>query len=325
MKEIFDIRRFGALAWKFYRENAKTILIFLGVMIVVTFVVECGFNPFKPEYKALGEGYDKARYFGNFAGKFAGMFWGLLGLFSIFVAGYSFKEVMSKKKASSVLLLPASSFEKMLLATLNATVVVVLLHLAVFYGTANVACSFKYAAYDRSAVESFTESWFGNNVPVLKEGEKWIRPEVGNVFGFVRKLSKKVMYGKVVERKEDGTIARVEEVYFSPFLLWNLLMIYWTYFVFVFMWGAITFRKHSALLTVLLHICCFLLLGWLTYEVSGAWCWHIPKEDKSLYGLYFYTTKLSPELLSPYWLLLSYVFPLTYLGIIWKKFKTKQV
>lgn len=324
MKEIFDIRRFGALAWKFYRENAKTILIFLGVMIVVTFVVECGFNPFKPEYKALGEGYDKARYFGNFTGKFWGMFWGLLGLFSIFVAGYSFKEVMSKKKSSSALLLPASSFEKVLLAILNATVVVVLLHLAVFYSTANVACSFKYGAYDRSAVVGFADSWFGNKVPVLKEGEKWIRPEVGNVFGFVRKMSLKSVIN-VDGEGENGIEVKMKKVYFTPFLLWNLLIVCWTYFVFVFMWGAITFRKHSALLTVLLHGCCFLLLGWLTYEVGEAWSWHIPREERSLYELGFYTSQLSPRILSPYWLLLSYVFPLTYLGIIWKKFKTKQV
>ena len=324
MKEIFDIRRFGALAWKFYRENAKTILIFLGVMIVVTFVVECGFNPFKTEYKALDGVYDEARYFGNFAGKFAGMFWGLLGMFSIFVAGYSFKEVMSKKKASSVLLLPASSFEKMLLATLNATVVVVLLHLAVFYATANIACSFKYGAYNQSSVESFTISWVGHKVPVLKEGEKWIRPEVGNVFWFVRKMSLKSAI-RVDGESKDGVEIKVEKVYFTPFLLWNLLIVCWTYFVFVFMWGAITFRKHSALLTVLLHVCCFLLLGWLTYEAGEAWCWNVPREEWSLYGLNFYTSKLSPELLSPYWLLLSYVFPLTYLGIIWKKFTTKQV
>lgn len=62
MKEIFDICRFWALARKYYRENMKTILIFLGVMIIVTLVFVCGFNPFEPEYTELDDMYTEADY-----------------------------------------------------------------------------------------------------------------------------------------------------------------------------------------------------------------------------------------------------------------------
>ncbi len=78
MKEIFDICRFKALAWKYYRENMKTILIFLGVMVVVTFMVVCKFNPFRMEYTSL---YTESNYLDRYYGMFAKIFWGLLGFF----------------------------------------------------------------------------------------------------------------------------------------------------------------------------------------------------------------------------------------------------
>ena len=90
------------------------------------------------------------------------------------------------------------------------------------------------------------------------------------------------------------------------------------------MWGALTFRKRSVLLTIFLHGLFFLFLGWLIYRVGTASWWRVSREDMMLYELYFYNTSIfTPPSLS--WLLFLYVVPLTYMGIIWKKFKNKQV
>ncbi|NCE71696.1 hypothetical protein D1136_02050 [Odoribacter sp. Z80] len=318
MKEIFDICRFKALAWKYYRENMKTILIFLGVMVVVTFMVVCKFNPFRMEYTSL---YTGSNYLDRYYGMFAKIFWGLLGFFLLFAASYSFADFMSGKKSFGALLLPASSFEKLLLAILNSTVVVFLLHVAVFYSVAHVACSYKYTGFKEADKIAVAESWSGFSYPVLTSGAEIVHPKVGNVFSVVDRFSESSAYTREVE---DGTGVRKERtVYFTPFVVWNLLIMYWLYFVFVFMWGSITFRKRSALLTILVHGLFFLFLGWLVYRV-GTVFWKIPREEAMLYGLYFYNTgELVP--LSASWLLLLYIVPLTYVGIIWKKLKNKQV
>lgn len=318
MKEIFDIRRFGALAYKFYRENAKTILIFLGVMVVVTFIMVCQFNPFRLEYTSLRAGMD---YSNRFYGMFTRIFWGLLGFFQLFAASYSFADFMSGKKSFGALLLPASSFEKLLLAVLNTTVVVFLLYLAVFYGVAQVACSYKYIGFQEDDKIAVAESWSGFSYPVLMPGAEIVHPEVGNVFSVVDGFSETSAYTREV--KDETGMRKESTVYLTPFIVWNLLIMFKLYFVFVFMWGSITFRKRSVLLTILVHGLFFLFLGWLVYRI-GTSIWKTPREDAMLYGLYFYNTgEFFPP--SASWLLLLYAVPLTYAGVIWKKLKNKQV
>ncbi len=324
MKEIFDICRFWALARKYYRENMKTILIFLGVMIIVTLVFVCGFNPFEPEYTELDDMYTEADYLELFSGKFTLIFWGLLGVFSMVVASYSFVDFMSVKKSFGALLLPASSFEKLLLVTLNSTVVILLVYLAIFYGITNAACSFKYMAYDKSDRIAYSDSWLGFTYPVLKPGTEIVHPKVINVFYFVDKISEVSAYFQAAQEHGSVGIKKTQKIYGTSFLVWNFLIIHWTYFVFMFMWGALTFRKRSVLLTIFLHGLFFLFLGWLIYRVGTASWWRVSREDMMLYELYFYNTSIfTPSSLS--WLLFLYVVPLTYMGVIWKKFKNKQV
>lgn len=321
MKEIFDIHRFGAFAFKYYCENLKTILIFVGVMIIVTFLTVCMFNPFQSEYLGFSTQFTKEDFIWHYEERFALFFWILLGIFSIIAASYSFVDVMSRRKANSALLLPASTFEKFLLGILNSTVLVLLLHFAIFYGSANVACSYKYGGLEEM---NFTKSSVLNiQVPLLKPGQEIVRPKVGNVFYFVNKFSASKTY---LMENERGELVEVKnEAYITPFLSWNLLIISWLYFVGLFLWGAITFRKLSALLTILLHGLFFLLVGFITYRI-GETCFRGPREESMLYGLYFLNTdsKMAsppPALL----LMLLYVFPITYIGVIWKKFKNKQV
>ena len=50
MNEVFEYRRFGALARKYYRENRRLGIIFLGIIGIITFLCLCKFNPFLREY-----------------------------------------------------------------------------------------------------------------------------------------------------------------------------------------------------------------------------------------------------------------------------------
>lgn len=73
MKEIFNIRRFWALAVKFYRENMKTNLLLLPYC-VIHFLCVCQFNPFRIEYFSSYEGsLFRMKYF------YTRVFWGYCG------------------------------------------------------------------------------------------------------------------------------------------------------------------------------------------------------------------------------------------------------
>ena len=107
---------------------------------------------------------------------------GIIGIFStvcgeLFVCGFYVRE-----KSFGALLLPASSFEKLLLAILNSTVVVFLLHVAVFYSVAHVACSYKYTGFKEADKIAVAESWSGFSYPVLTPGAEIVHPKSGKCF-----------------------------------------------------------------------------------------------------------------------------------------------
>lgn len=322
MNEIFELRRFWALAVKFYRENMKINLIFIAVMVVVTFVAACKGTPFLIEYFPIPTEEAKFDFLAGKRAMYGQIFWSLLVVFSIIVAVSSFKNVMSRQKVVSVLLLPASFFEKYLLVFLHSTVVILLVHLAVFYGTASIANNYKYVGMK---IPHYTGGGlFGNQLPYPVPGQEVVHSEVGNVF---RLVEDKISY-KTTVSKENGEVvySRSRSIY-SPFLAWNLVIIGWMFIVSIFMWGSITFRKGSALLTILSHALLFLVLGWSAFRIfkdvlAGN------RISSYLYDLRFFAQETGvPELpdLSMWWFLLFYIFPVTYFAIIWRKFKDKQV
>lgn len=316
MNEIFDIRRFGALAVKFYRENMKTNLIFMAVMAVVTFLFVCGFNPFLIEYSQATDADMQATLLAKYKNMYATVFWVLFGCFSVFVASRAFRVLMSRLRAASVLLLPASSFEKYLLVVLHSTVVLLVVHLAIFYGTATIASSYKYAIVEEMNFEGET-SLFRNRILAPSPGKEIMYSEVGNVFSATDKELSDNIFPERTYHSNDNW-------HMSDCLRWNLMIILWTFIVGVFMWGSITFRKRSVLLTVLVHALAFLLIGWLTYlfvEEFMKNMWDYPTE---LYRVSF-LFRITNHYPSSWWLALLYIFPLTYWSIIWYKFKNKQV
>lgn len=322
MNEIFELRRFGALAVKFYRENMKTNLIFIAVMVVITFLCVCKFNPFLIEYTPVPTEAAKFDFLAHCTGMYSQMFWTLLSLFSVMIAVRSFKNVTSRYKAASVLLLPASSFEKYLLVFLHSTVVIFLVHLAVFYGTVPIANSYKYVGIKEAHYTG--GGVFGNQLPYVTPEQEVVYPEVGNVF---RIMEDKILYKKTIREQNGNIIYDQSRSIASPFLVWNMVIIIFTFMISLFMWGSITFRKRSALLTILSHGLLFLLLGWSTFrifkDVFGG-----NRISSYLYGLRFFAQETGvPELpdLSMWWFLLFYIFPVTYFAIIWRKFKDKQV
>lgn len=309
MKEIFNIKRFWALTVKFYRENMKTNLLFIAVMVLFTFLCVCQFNPFKIEYFSLYE--DCSLRMKDF---YTRVFWGVLWGSSLFVAVYSFREVMSKHRAVNALLLPASVFEKYLLVFLHSTVVVLVLNLAVFYSTASVASTYKYIGMEKVVL---TEGWFGMEIPKAVPGQKTVRPKIGNVFDF----SKDNPLFSVKVNKPDGTV--VKEYRKTKALSWNLLVIFWLFNVSFFMWGSITFRKRTVLLTILIHAIVWGTLGWIAVKLADM----IYRSRSTLFLIKdLGIIPSEPDIwVSPWWLVTLYIFPVTYFVVIWLKLKNKQV
>lgn len=296
MNEIFSIHRFSALWIKFHREHLKTNLIFVAMMAVVTFLCLCKFNPFVPEYKiAIGE-IGKANFLGYYKEVYREIFWGLLFFFSMFAAIRSFKDFMSPHKAMGALLLPASSFEKYLLAFLNSTVILFVVYFVIFYGMAGIVNTYKYAGAEELIN---AQSWLGINVRTVTEGQEVIRPVVGNVLD--------------IRGRNFSAI--------SPVLLWNLVVIGWVFFVSLFMWGSITFRKRAILSTLLIHLLVFIGWGYLLYRMIQGLI-----DTFSVYQERVPTPiEVIPGMGSQYLLLILYIFPLAYLWVIWLKLKNKQL
>lgn len=310
MKEIFNIRRFGALALKFYRENMKTNLLFTAVLVVFTFLCVCQFNPFRIVYFSSTE--DCTMRMTDF---YMQVFWAILWVSSAFVAVYSFSEVMSKHKSVNALLLPASVFEKYLLVFLHSTVVILLLNLLVFYSTASIARSYKYVGMEKVVM---TEGWFGIKIPKPVPGQEVIHPKIGNVFDFGKNMR---MFSSTVTDSEGNVSAK--EYRMTIALGWNLLLIYWLFTVALFMWGSITFRKRTVLLTILIHVVTWGILGW----VAVKWADMIYRSRPALFMIkdLMINYSVSDMRISPWWLITLYIFPLTYFVVIWLKLKNKQV
>lgn len=305
MKEVFNIKRFGALWMKTNRENLKINLIFIAVMVVITFLCLCKFNPFITEYIVVNTEAEKINFLLYYQSLFHKIFWGLLFLFSIVAALRSFKDIVSPYKSTAALLVPASNFEKYLLAFLNSTLIIFVVYGIVFYGIAWLVCAYRYAGVEPG---SLTESWFGMHIPVFSKGHEAIRPVVGNV-----------LYIGNISEKFSGTGDLTGQHKLS-FFIGNLAVIGWTYVVSIFMWGSITFRKMAALLTLLTHFVVFLGMGYALYRIAR----HVAETYCQVASL-INTVNIKPEFLSPYWFLLLYLLPVTYLGVVWIKLRKKQI
>ena len=133
MNEVFEYRRFGALARKYYRENRRLGIIFLGIIGIITFLCLCKFNPFLREYTQVENPAEVSDFIQYYKGVYRQLFWGLYGLFALVVALHSLRDFVVKDKILNTLLLPASVFEKYVLAFLNSTVVLLVVYLLMFY------------------------------------------------------------------------------------------------------------------------------------------------------------------------------------------------
>lgn len=303
MKEIFNINRFSALWIKANRENLRANLVLLAVIAVVTFLCLCRFNPFTPEYTVVNSDGAKISFVREQAERQFIVFWSVLFFFSIVVAARSFKNVMSPYKSVNTLLLPASSFEKYLLAFLNSTVVFFLVYLLLFYGLDWLVNTYKYSAISQA---SYTTGWFGMKIPLIEEGQQMLRPSLTNVLN----ISSGNSGFLAVVNRDDFSCS-----YHTSFSFYPILGC-WLYVIALFMWGSVTFRKRVILLTTLLHLLLFLVMGYFMYLIVG----HV------IEACYLSSmVDVQPDLPSPYWGLAFYLFPLTYLWVVWIKLKTKQL
>ena len=181
MNEVFEYRRFGALARKYYRENRRLGIIFLGIIGIITFLCLCKFNPFLREYTQVENPAEVSDFIQYYKGVYRQLFWGLYGLFALVVALHSLRDFVVKDKILNTLLLPASFFEKYVLAFLNSTVVLLVVYLLMFYALASVTNSYKFTGLNRL---EYVSGSFGNQVPAMTPGQEVVHTEIGNVFDF---------------------------------------------------------------------------------------------------------------------------------------------
>ena len=248
MNEVFEYRRFGALARKYYRENRRLGIIFLGIIGIITFLCLCKFNPFLREYTQVENPAEVSDFIQYYKGVYRQLFWGLYGLFALVVALHSLRDFVVKDKILNTLLLPASVFEKYVLAFLNSTVVLLVVYLLMFYALASVTSSYKFTGLNRL---EYVSGSFGNQVPAMTPGQEVVHTEIGNVFdfsegGYLMNISydqKELNYGKLT----NGIVV-------------NMVVIWFLYVMSVGMWGSVTFRKHPFILTFLVHVIFLLAL-----------------------------------------------------------------
>ncbi len=289
MNEVFEYRRFGALARKYYRENRRLGIIFLGIIGIITFLCLCKFNPFLREYTQVENPAEVSDFIQYYKGVYRQLFWGLYGLFALVVALHSLRDFVVKDKILNTLLLPASVFEKYVLAFLNSTVVLLVVYLLMFYALASVTNSYKFTGLNRL---EYVSGSFGNQVPAMTPGQEVVHTEIGNVFdfsegGYLMNISydqKELNYGKLT----NGIVV-------------NMVVIWFLYVMSVGMWGSVTFRKHPFILTFLVHVIFLLALVavsvWLGNKLFGAEPQMKPDE------LSFYGGEVLPDLPSFRWLL----------------------
>ena len=293
MNEVFEYRRFGALARKYYRENRRLGIIFLGIIGIITFLCLCKFNPFLREYTQVENPAEVSDFIQYYKGVYRQLFWGLYGLFALVVALHSLRDFVVKDKILNTLLLPASVFEKYVLAFLNSTVVLLVVYLLMFYALASVTNSYKFTGLNRL---EYVSGSFGNQVPAMTPGQEVVHTEIGNVFdfsegGYLMNISydqKELNYGKLT----NGIVV-------------NMVVIWFLYVMSVGMWGSVTFRKHPFILTFLVHVIFLLALVavsvWLGNKLFGAEPQMKPDE------LSFYGGEVLPDLPSFRWLLVFYI------------------
>ena len=174
MNEVFEYRRFGALARKYYRENRRLGIIFLGIIGIITFLCLCKFNPFLREYTQVENPAEVSDFIQYYKGVYRQLFWGLYGLFALVVALHSLRDFVVKDKILNTLLLPASVFEKYVLAFLNSTVVLLVVYLLMFYALASVTNSYKFTGLNRL---EYVSGSFGNQVPAMTPGQEVVHTE----------------------------------------------------------------------------------------------------------------------------------------------------
>lgn len=306
MKEIFNINRFGALWLKTNRENLKANLILLAAMAVVIFLCLCKFSPFAPEYSVVDSEASVSAFMAKQAVRQYAVFWGVMFFFSVVVAARSFKDVMSPYKAINTLLLPASSFEKYLLAFLNSTVFFFVVYVLLFYGLDWLVNTYKYCGINQA---HYTTGLLGMRVPEIGEGQQLLRPSLVNVLDF--------------STRDNGFSLVTDSGY--PFSSYNAagrlyVLCFWLYLTAIFMWGSITFRRRTVLLTSLLHLLLFLGIGYAIYLIVHG---TIDIYTKEL--AYRPAITMKQEMPSPYWGLLFYLLPVMYFWVAWIKLIRKQL
>lgn len=318
MNEIFNLRRFGALAAKYYYENRRTILVFAAVMAIITFLFLTKFKPFSRVYILVSDQQMLNASLAQVKQQFAAVFWTLLSVFSLFTALYSFHDFTSKKKVMQALLLPASTFEKYLLALFNSTIGTFIIFLILFYGVALVA---KYETYFGVKGGTIVEDKYvpAENADFVLN-ETYFPIEIGNVLAVD-------LEGADYQVKDKEGITRHVDMRVLPAWGWHMLIIFWTFMISLWMWGSITFRKRAFLLTFLVHSIFYLLLTIMV--VYGVYLvdMKLGRTDQNAYygNLYFHSKQVFKELPSMRWFLLLYLLPITYQWVIWLKLKYKQI
>lgn len=285
MNELFNIKRFGNLVARYYRENKKRNLLYISLLAICLFLV-LSQNPFHVIYigvssmDGVGIGIQQQA-----------VYWSMLLVFSVFYGATGLREYRRKTTAVSALMLPASTFEKYLLGMLNVTVVFFAVYTVVFYAVDFAVLQFKAAYFISGDPEVFV------SLAALRKVHpdvEILRPALENVFVF-RESSSWMLFCMVC------------------FILFTQA---------AFLWGSLTFKRNVVVFTTLIHL--LILLGLGTVVAPLVEHWNAPSFF-SYVNVGASSLEIQPYSTSSYWLLVCLVYPLTYLAVVFWQLKRRQV
>lgn len=284
MNEVFDIKRFGYLAARYYRENWKRNVAYVSLLAVCLFLALTQ-NPFSVRYIAVTSVNSP-----EIANNQQAFYWFMLLVFSVFYSATGLREYRRKTTAVAALTLPASTLEKYLLGVLNVTVVFFAVYTLVFYAVDFIVLQY-HTGYFISDVPQIFNSL--GDLHMTRPDAEVFRVELANVFAF-RGNSSWVLFGMVC------------------FILFTQA---------AFLWGSLVFKRNVVVFTTLIHLLILLGLGLLISPLVEHW--ESPSSFGYI-NMGASTLELQTYITSSYWLLGCLAYPVAYLAAVFLQLKRRQ-
>ncbi|MFI3261324.1 MAG: hypothetical protein R3Y26_00295 [Rikenellaceae bacterium] len=286
MNNTFNIRRFGNYARMNYWYHKKQYLITILAIVVLLFIFLCNFQ----HITRFGTTRNPSDYV---IGIFSTAYYVVGVIFTIAFVSISMRGVGAKNYTMQDMLIPVSTFERYIFIILNSTVVAFILFTIIF-----------------QIVGTCTESLYHLS-------------DNGYMFKSLVSINDQSSISKGYTQEFHYNL---KDILGRPYiqggglnLIIQMEIILYTLLISVVMWGEITFKKFSIIMNILAHVALFVLIVLIYDNVNlSKYVYTAPLRVT-------YSTSHHMELCKNYIVYASYILPITYQWVIWKKLKTLTV